>query len=243
MARRRTGGGHALLQTSICSISMKSASGTRAMGTPCSFRRRAPVPAMRCWRLASTEPLATRPSGIERMVGADTELAATYRVIGQMAPVIAAHPGQGLDYCRAVEARRRAAAGSTRRLHTEPLIHRERPRPDRAEAARPAQQAVPAPPAPPGPAGTSAPMEAAAILVASGPDEFYMGGGGMRISFTPNTPGPAIVGLRDRPGREIRRRQVDGGSATRRRRHRPGRDSHTTARYDSSRGCLPLRVV
>ena len=47
----------------------------------------------------------------------------------------------------------------------------------------------------PGPAGASAPMEAAAILVASGPDEFYMGGGGMRISFTPNTPGPAIVGL------------------------------------------------
>jgi len=38
-------------------------------------------------------------------------------------------------------------------------------------------------------------MEAAAILVASGPDEFYMGGGGIRISFSPNTPGPAIVGL------------------------------------------------
>jgi hypothetical protein len=54
---------------------------------------------------------------------------------------------------------------------------------------------APAPAARPGPAGASAPTEAAAILVASGPDEFYMGGGGMRISFTPNTPGPAIVGL------------------------------------------------
>ena len=56
------------------------------------------------------------------------------------------------------------------------------------EPARPAQQARL-------PAGTAAPTEAAAILVASGPDEFYMGGGGLRISFTPNTPGPAIVGL------------------------------------------------
>jgi hypothetical protein len=38
-------------------------------------------------------------------------------------------------------------------------------------------------------------MEAAAILVASGPDEFYLGGGGLRIGFTPNTPGPSTVGL------------------------------------------------
>jgi hypothetical protein len=38
-------------------------------------------------------------------------------------------------------------------------------------------------------------MEAAAILIAAGPDEFYMGGGGFRIAFTANTPGPATVGL------------------------------------------------
>jgi hypothetical protein len=38
-------------------------------------------------------------------------------------------------------------------------------------------------------------MEAAAILIAAGPDEYYMGGGGFRIAFTANTPGPATVGL------------------------------------------------
>jgi hypothetical protein len=41
------------------------------------------------------------------------------------------------------------------------------------------------------------PLQAAAILIAAGPDEYYFGGGGMRIDFTPNTPGPANVGLGD----------------------------------------------
>jgi hypothetical protein len=41
------------------------------------------------------------------------------------------------------------------------------------------------------------PLEAAAILIATGPDEFYFVGGGMRIDFTPNTPGPMNVGLGD----------------------------------------------
>ena len=38
-----------------------------------------------------------------------------------------------------------------------------------------------------------------AILIAAGPDEFYFGavGGGIRIAFTPTTPGPPIVGLGD----------------------------------------------
>jgi hypothetical protein len=41
------------------------------------------------------------------------------------------------------------------------------------------------------------PLEAAAILIATGPDEYYFAGGGMRIDFTPNTPGPKNVGLGD----------------------------------------------
>jgi hypothetical protein len=41
------------------------------------------------------------------------------------------------------------------------------------------------------------PLEAAAILIATGPDEYYVAGGGMRIDFTPNTPGPRNVGLGD----------------------------------------------
>jgi hypothetical protein len=39
------------------------------------------------------------------------------------------------------------------------------------------------------------PLEAAAVVISTGPDEYYFGGGGMRVDFTPNTPGPSNVGL------------------------------------------------
>ena len=139
------------------------------------------------------------PFGIERSVGADTDLAATYKIIAQMAPAIAAH--QGKDTMTAVrlsqgDAPRQVRLGN----YTLNLSYTGRGRvpiaPEPARAAGAPAAPAPAPAARPGPAGASAaPMEAAAILVASGPDEFYLGGGGMRISFTPNTPCPAIVGL------------------------------------------------
>ncbi|MGD0697634.1 MAG: DUF5597 domain-containing protein [Terriglobia bacterium] len=50
------------------------------------------------------------------------------------------------------------------------------------------------------------PLEAAAVVIATGPDEFYFGGGGMRVDFTANTPGPSNVGL----GVVQQRRFVDG---------------------------------
>ena len=37
----------------------------------------------------------------------------------------------------------------------------------------------------------------AAILIATGPDEYYFVGGGMRIDFAPNARGPQNVGLGD----------------------------------------------
>ena len=135
------------------------------------------------------------PFGIERTVGADVDLAAAYRLIAQMAPLIADH--QGKDSMTAAllmqgDAPRQVRLGN----YTLTLSYTGRGRvPIAPEPVRPPQQgAPPAPLAQPGPPGTS-PMEAAAILVASGPDEFYLGGGGLRISFAPNTPGPAIVGL------------------------------------------------
>jgi len=45
------------------------------------------------------------------------------------------------------------------------------------------------------PAEPLPPLEAAAVVIATGPDEFYFGGGGMRVDFTANTPGPSNVGL------------------------------------------------
>jgi hypothetical protein len=47
-----------------------------------------------------------------------------------------------------------------------------------------AQGQVPAAPAPPH-----------AIFIATGPDEIYMAGSGVTVTFSPNTPGPPIVGL------------------------------------------------
>jgi hypothetical protein len=44
---------------------------------------------------------------------------------------------------------------------------------------------------------STTPLVAAAILIATGPDEYYFAGGGMRIDFTPNTPGPPNAGLGD----------------------------------------------
>jgi hypothetical protein len=36
---------------------------------------------------------------------------------------------------------------------------------------------------------------AAAIFIAAGPDEYFIAGSAVRVSFTPNTPGPQQVGL------------------------------------------------
>jgi hypothetical protein len=146
------------------------------------------------------------PFGIERNVSADSELAAAYRLISQMAPIITAH--QGKETITAVRLSQGEAPKSVRLGdYTLQLSYVGRGRvPIAPEPARPAQQPgqqtqQPQPGSPAGSGqqgpggGQQRPMEAAAILIASGPDEFYFGGGGMRIGFTANTPGPAIVGL------------------------------------------------
>jgi hypothetical protein len=137
------------------------------------------------------------PFAIERGVSPDSDLAAVYRLVAQMAPMIAAH--QGTDSITAVrlsqgDAPKRVALGN----YTLELSYTGRGRvPIAPEPVAKPQQAQAAPPAAqPGRGGAGqAPMEAAAILIAAGPDEFYMGGGGFRIGFTANTPGPATVGL------------------------------------------------
>jgi hypothetical protein len=142
------------------------------------------------------------PFGIERSVSADTELAAAYRLVSQMAPIIAAYQGEeSITSVRLSQGElpKRVRLGN----YTLELAYTGRGRvPIAPEPARAAQQGDRAPQAPATPAGQQGrggteqpPMEAAAILIASGPDEFYMGGGGFRIGFTPNTPGPVIVGL------------------------------------------------
>jgi hypothetical protein len=139
------------------------------------------------------------PFFIERSVSADSELAATYRLIARMAPVITAH--QGKDTITAVRLNESDAPVQLKLgdyTLTATYVGRGRVpiAPEPPARRLPAAQPVPVQPAGTrGPGDAQTPMEAAAILVASGPDEFYLGGGGIRVGFTPNTPGPSIAGL------------------------------------------------
>jgi beta-galactosidase GanA len=138
--------------------------------------------------------IAFSPFGIERSVGPDTELAAAYRVISQLAPAIGAQQGKGT--ITAVRMNRGDAPLNVKlgdyTLNLSyigagrvPIA----PQPATAGEQRPAGAAAQGPPA----------VQASAILIAAGPDEFYFGAGagGLRIGFTANTPGPRIVGLGD----------------------------------------------
>jgi hypothetical protein len=143
------------------------------------------------------------PFGIERSVGPDNELAAAYHVLSEMAPVILAQ--QGRDTIATVLMNQGDAPKSVKLGdYTLSLTYIGRGRvPIAPEPAAPAgRQQAPPPQAQAGGRGGQAaqgPAQANAILVSSGPDEFFMcaGSGGLRVAFTPGLPGPATVGLGD----------------------------------------------
>jgi beta-galactosidase GanA len=134
--------------------------------------------------------IAFSPFGIERSVGPDTELAAAYRVISQLAPEIAAQQGKGT--ITAVRMNRGDAPLNVKLGdYTLDLTYIGAGRvPIAPQPATAGQQR---------PQGGPPAVQAAAILIAAGPNEFYFGAGagGLRIGFTPTTPGPRIVGLGD----------------------------------------------
>jgi hypothetical protein len=134
--------------------------------------------------------IAFSPFGIERSVGPDTELAAAYRVISQLAPEIVAQQGKGT--ITAVRMNQGDAPLNVKLGdYTLNLAYIGTGRVP--IAPQPATAGQTRPP------GAAPAVQAAAILIAAGPDEFYFGAGagGLRIGFTANTPGPRIVGLGD----------------------------------------------
>jgi beta-galactosidase GanA len=138
--------------------------------------------------------IAFSPFGIERSVGPDTELAAAYRVVSQLAPAIAAQQGKGT--MTAVRMNRGDAPLNVKLGdYTLDLTYIGAGRVPIAPEPTTAGQQRPQGAAPQGPPA----VQAAAILIAAGQDEFYFGAaaGGLRIGFTANTPGPKIVGLGD----------------------------------------------
>ena len=132
------------------------------------------------------------PFFIERSAAADTELAAAYRVVSRLAPAIAAQ--QGKETITAVRMNQGDALLPVRLGdYTLNLSYIGRGRvPIAPEPAAPGQQRPQAAP-------TQSAVQATAILIAAGRDEFYFGAGagGLRIAFTPITPGAPLVGLGD----------------------------------------------
>jgi hypothetical protein len=132
------------------------------------------------------------PFGIDGGRPIPAELAATYQMLSQLSPIILAH--QGTDSVTAVrmiqgDPPKQIKLGNYTLTFT--YTGRIRGLPPQAKGevvASPPRQPNATEPAEP-------PLEAAAVVIATGPAEFYFGGGGMRVDFTPNTPGPPNVGL------------------------------------------------
>jgi len=133
------------------------------------------------------------PFGVDGNRPVPPDLASAYQMLGQMAPMILAHQGTGaMTAVRMVqgEAPKQVKLGDYTLTFT--YTGRIRGLPPQARGG------VVAPNFPGADAGPALPpLEAGAVLIATGPDEYYFGGGGMRVDFTANTPGPDNVGLGD----------------------------------------------
>ena len=135
------------------------------------------------------------PFGVDGGRPIPQDLAATYEMLNEFAPLILAH--QGTDTMTAV----RMVQGDPPKqvkLGNYTLTFTYTGRIMRLAAQ--AKGGVLASPPPPKQPGAEAeeplpPLEAATVVISTGPDEYYFGGGGLRVDFTPNTPGPPNVGL------------------------------------------------
>jgi hypothetical protein len=133
------------------------------------------------------------PFGIDGNRPIPPELAATYDILNQLSPMILAH--QGTDTITAVRLNqgdppKQVILGNyTLTFHYTGRSTHVPPQPK--------GQVIPSSPFGPAEAAPEPPLEAAAILISTGPDEYYFAGSGMSIDFTPNTPGPRNVGLGD----------------------------------------------
>jgi hypothetical protein len=139
------------------------------------------------------------PFGVERGAGVNRDLAAAYRVIAQMAPVIVAHQGRGSMTgvrMRQGDPPKQFRLGDY--MLTATYLGSGRvpiaPEPPEAQGVAPART-QPVALGVEGAGNSTTPMEAAAIVVVAGADEYYMGGGGIRFDISPATPGPALAGL------------------------------------------------
>ena len=119
------------------------------------------------------------PFGIDAPPGAagEAELAASYDTLSQLAPEILENQPKG----RVAGVLLEDLTPSQRVRLGDYTLNVSRNIPRRQAAGGPAQ--IPDQPAPHG------------IFIATGPNEYYLAGRGLSITFTPDTPGPPLVGL------------------------------------------------
>ena len=114
------------------------------------------------------------PFGIDRMASNDP-LTATYALLSQLAPMISAHQGNGTMSAVMMNAGDPVQKVPVGNYTLEVAVSRPRG----ASAATAAPQAVPA----------------AGLFIATGPDEYFMVGNGLSITFSSNAPGTRLAGL------------------------------------------------
>jgi hypothetical protein len=114
--------------------------------------------------------------GVDRLTTPDTDLAGAYDLIAQLTPLIVEHQGNG--------------------TMSAVMLGPDDP-PQKVQVGNYTLEAKFYGARRVGPGGTQAetPPRAGAIFIATGPDEYYVAGNGVTVTFTPNTPGPPLAGL------------------------------------------------
>jgi hypothetical protein len=114
---------------------------------------------------------------VERSNDPDTELIGSYDVLGQLAPLILKHQGDGTMSAALLAPDDPPQKIKVGNYTLEATFMKPR--------VAPLTQPTPIPPN----------TFASAIFIAAGPDEYYVAGNGVILTFSPNTPGPPLAGL------------------------------------------------
>jgi hypothetical protein len=114
---------------------------------------------------------------VERSNDPDTDLIGSYDLIAQLAPLISKHQGDGTMSAVLLGPNDPPAKVKVGNYTLEVKFVKPR--------VAPLTQPTPIPPN----------VFAAGIFIAAGPDEYFVAGLGIDVTFAPNTPGPPIAGL------------------------------------------------
>ena len=116
------------------------------------------------------------PFAIERWVGKDPELAGVDDFLSRMAPLITAHQGKGT-----MSAVLLGPKDPPQKVHLgNYTLEASYLTPPVMPANSPPRETLPT---------------SAAILIAAGPDEYFIAGSGVKVAFSSNTPGTPLAGL------------------------------------------------